>query len=525
MAAKILGEMGYLKHAFGQLVMAVAMVNDVIGWILLGLAVSLTVDDSTSGWQFALTAVGVVVIFAAILTLGPRTVDIVLRESLKRDGGAAASLSIAVLFILVCGLMTHSIGVEAVVGAFAAGVAIGTSRLRSVAALHHLEVVTMAVLAPLFFAIAGLRVDLGGLASPSVAWAAVVVIVVATLAKLIGAGGGARLAGLRRSDSLAVGAGLNARGALEIVVGTIGLSAGILNQDSYTIIVLMALVTSMSTTPLLRLAMSRRHPSDVGREGPVRHAMVDPGTPVLVAAMNHADSEAAVELAGLLWPPDRLRVAGYVRGQAPVLVGGDGVDGKMIASVVTEAVLGHGVAVIADLSGHDHVLSPPYEQIVRQTNLPMLVLRRRPGPRPGWTRLLVPVSGSTTSDAALDVALTAARTSDAQVTVLHAIPPVVPDRSGITFGSRQRRIDYRWQQATTLLDHAQRFGRDAGVETTVRMVSDQSPAGAVATMSARHDLVVLGVRRRAQSAFLGYTADEIVRSGLSDVLLVILPED
>jgi nucleotide-binding universal stress UspA family protein len=253
--------------------------------------------------------------------------------------------------------------------------------------------------------------------------------------------------------------------------------------------------------------------------------MVDPGTPVLVAAVNHADSEAALELAELLWPPDRVRVAGYVRGQSPVLVGGDGAHGELIASVVTEAVLGHGVAVIADLSGHEQVLSPPYEQIVRETNLPMLVLRSRPGPKPGWNRLLVPVSGATTSDAALDVALTVGAASDARVTVLHAIPPVVPDRSGITFGSRQRRVDYRWQQATALLDHAQRFGRDAGVETVVRMVSDQSPAQAVAAMSARHDLVVLGVRRRSQSAFLGYTADEIVRSGLCDVLLVILPED
>jgi nucleotide-binding universal stress UspA family protein len=220
-----------------------------------------------------------------------------------------------------------------------------------------------------------------------------------------------------------------------------------------------------------------------------------------------------------------VRVAGYVRGQPRVLVGGDGAHGRLVASVVTESVLGHGVAVVADLSGHEHVLSPPYEEIVRQTNLPMLVLRSRPGPRSAWTRLLVPVSGNTTSDAALDVALSTARATDARVTVVHAIPAVVPDRSGITFGSRQRRIDYRWQQATTLLDNAQRFGRDAGVETVVRMVSDQSPAGAVASMSSRHDLVVLGVRRRSQSAFLGYTAEEIVRSGLCDVLLVILPED
>ncbi len=257
-AARILSELGLLHQPIGQLVLAVAMTNDVVGWILLGMLAGVAEGGGVSVGGLFVAVTGVVLVTVLTLTLGPRFLDRILRIVGNREGGPAASLSIVVLFAVAVGAATHAIGLEVVIGAFLAGIAIGRSRLVDPAVREHLEIITSAVFAPLFFAVAGLRVDLTALGDPSVVIGVLVVVVVATATKLFGSYAGARIGGLSRHDAFGVGAALNARGALEVVVATVGLSIGVLNRSSYTAIVVMAIVTSASTGPLLRIGASRR---------------------------------------------------------------------------------------------------------------------------------------------------------------------------------------------------------------------------------------------------------------------------
>jgi Kef-type K+ transport system membrane component KefB len=113
------------------------------------------------------------------------------------------------------------------------------------------------VLAPIYFAQAGLRMDLRLLADADVALAGLTVLVVAIVGKFAGAYIGARLSKLSRWEALAIGAGLNARGVIEVIIATIGVQLGVLNTASYTIVVLVALVTSLMAPPILRYAMNR----------------------------------------------------------------------------------------------------------------------------------------------------------------------------------------------------------------------------------------------------------------------------
>ncbi|MBK6311234.1 MAG: cation:proton antiporter [Candidatus Microthrix sp.] len=115
-----------------------------------------------------------------------------------------------------------------------------------------MEWATNGIFAPLFFAVAGIRVDLTQLADPEVAIWAVVVTLAATAAKVVGSYAGGRAGGVGRRDSLGLGASLNARGALEIVVATVGLSLGVIDTRAYTVIVVMALVTTAMTGPVLK---------------------------------------------------------------------------------------------------------------------------------------------------------------------------------------------------------------------------------------------------------------------------------
>ncbi len=252
-AARILSDLGLMDRPVAHLALGVATVNDIVGWLLLGVVVGVAESGTFDVGPVAVAIVVVLVTSVVVLRYGPRCLDRLSIEMERRAGGQAAEISLLTLTVVAVGMITHAAGIEVVIGAFIAGIAIGGSRLRHSDGFAALEAVTNGIFAPLFFAIAGIRVDLTELADTSVATWAVVVTLAATAAKLVGSYGGGRLGRLNPRDSLGLGASLNARGALEIVVATVGLSLEVIGPTAYTVIVVMALVTTALTGPMLRL--------------------------------------------------------------------------------------------------------------------------------------------------------------------------------------------------------------------------------------------------------------------------------
>ena len=122
--------------------------------------------------------------------------------------------------------------------------------------VHSVRHVGMAFFVPFFFAYTGVKVDLTSLSAE--AWVfTLLAFLVACLGKVIGGGLGASAGGLGRWEALAVGFGLNARGAMELVIAAIGLSIGILNEATYAMIVLIAVLTSLMAAPMLKICMDR----------------------------------------------------------------------------------------------------------------------------------------------------------------------------------------------------------------------------------------------------------------------------
>jgi Kef-type K+ transport system membrane component KefB len=234
------------------------MSNDVVGWLLLGVLVGVAEDDSVAVGSLLASTAGMLAIVIVVPWLGPRLLDAVFVGVERREGGPAAWVSITFLFTVAVGALTHALGLEVVIGAFIAGIAIGRSRLGTEPVMEHVEIVASAIFIPLFFAVAGLRVDLTELTDPTVLGWTIVVCAVAAAAKLIGSYAGARLGGLDGPTSAIAASALNARGALEIVVATVGLSIGILTSASYTTVVVMAIVTTAAAAPLLRAAERAR---------------------------------------------------------------------------------------------------------------------------------------------------------------------------------------------------------------------------------------------------------------------------
>jgi len=251
--AKTLADMRLLHRDIGQLTLTAGMVDDVVGWFGLALVSAMATSGlSVSKVGHALLDLVLVVLFAVIV--GRFLVRWALRKATS-TGESGPPIATAVALILFGAAGTQWLGLEAVFGAFLVGMLVAGSI--DPAKLAPLRAVVLSVLAPIFMASAGLRIDLGGLADPAVAIAAAVALTIAIVGKFTGAYLGARTSRMSNWEGVALGAGMNARGVVEVVVAMVGLRLGVLTTDTYTIVVLIAIITSLMAPPILRLAMAR----------------------------------------------------------------------------------------------------------------------------------------------------------------------------------------------------------------------------------------------------------------------------
>ncbi|CAM3914553.1 cation:proton antiporter [Kibdelosporangium persicum] len=259
--AKTLSDMRFLHRDVGQLTLAAGLIDDAVGWFLLSVISAIATVGVTMG--YISLSILYLIGFVAFAFLVGRPLVGRLMAFAERFSGPGATIALTVIVIMSGAAITQAIGLEAIFGAFVAGIVIGSARTAGQAKLAPLHTVVQWVLAPLFLASAGLRMDLTALADAGVALAALAILVIAILGKFTGAYLGARMSRLSHWEGLAIGAGMNARGIVEVVIATVGLRLGVLDVGMYTAIVLVAVVTSLMGPPVMRMAMSRVVQTDV----------------------------------------------------------------------------------------------------------------------------------------------------------------------------------------------------------------------------------------------------------------------
>lgn len=246
--ARILMDMGIFQTNVGMLIIASAMFNDLIGWLIFSLVLSLT---NTSGEHMSLgyTVLCIIGFGIFMLTIGKKIIDKTLpwmQTKLSWPGGV---LSISLGICLLSAAFTQSINIHAILGAFIAGIAFGDSvHLREQAREIIHQFVTN-FFAPLFFVSIGLKVNFITNFDITIV---TIVLLLAFVGKVLGASVGARLGGMSKNNSLAVGFGMNARGAMEIILGTLALNAGLISPPIFVALVFMALITSLTSGPLMK---------------------------------------------------------------------------------------------------------------------------------------------------------------------------------------------------------------------------------------------------------------------------------
>jgi Kef-type K+ transport system membrane component KefB/nucleotide-binding universal stress UspA family protein len=536
--AKVLIDLGMIRRDIGQTMLAAAIVADLAGWTLLGIITSLASDGRLQGTA-VLRALFTVAAFIALTALVgrllvTRTLALVQDRLTSRD----RLLTLVVVLAFAWAAVSQWLGLEPVIGAFAIGILFGQMRRLPANVPQRLESIALGVFGPIFFAIAGLKVDIPGLAQPRLLGLTVLVIVVATVAKVVGAYVGARyLSGQRPLIALAYGIGLNARGAVEIIIGSVGLALGLISQVVFSMIVVMAVVTSIMAPFGLRAVMRRLEPEGdearrLAREKSAEGTLIAGIRRVLLPIrprenmLGGAQSIEAVllnklarrrGLAVTLFSVGSRQAYDFL-GRIEHLFDRTELTKRVVESdspvtaVIAEAQRDYDLVVLGATevdSTAEALFGGIVDEVVRLAPVPTLVVRGSQI-EGGWRlrRIVVPTDGTPNSRRAAELAFAVAD-RDTTVTVVH----VVTRHAALT-GSFRDRAATRHEIGQQLTSDLQQLGESIGVATETEVRVGPEPEDAILETARRiqADLVILGTGVRAASSrlFLGPRVERIL---------------
>ena len=560
--AVVVREMNFMRRNVGQIIVATAVIDDTIGWVIIAVIFSLASRGTLDMMSVAQAVLGTLAFLVISFTIGRRLVFQLIRWA--NDHLASSAAVITVILLLMCGmaLITHLIGVHTVLGAFVAGVLVGESPILTKQIDERLRGLITSLFMPIFFGLAGLSADLTVLKDPNLLFLTAMLVVIASVGKFGGAFVGGKLGGLSGRESFALASGMNARGSTEVIIATIGLSMGVLSQNLFTMIVTMAIVTTMAMPPMLRAALANLPLADEEKERLEREEFEEKGfvanlERLLLAVDESANSKFASHLAGLIAgtraiPTTVLHVGreakdrvksraeqdsheSAVKNAARASADADNEDSVRDIDVTTrasektagdavveEARKGFDLLVVGmdEVIGADGDFVGAVEAVASGFEGPLAIVAARArhlkDPAGEAFRILVPVSGSTVSRSGAEVAVALARTSSYPLRVIY----VATTRDK---GTRRRTASVSLFQEEAILKEtialAARY--DVDVSTTLRTNTAPEEAILQEASESQIDLVVMGVDRiPGDSLNFGTVAAEVLKRSKASVLLV-----
>ncbi|RAI86978.1 cation:proton antiporter [Algoriphagus yeomjeoni] len=245
--ARILMDLNLFKTSSGLLIIAGAMIVDVLGWLIFSVILSLS--ESGSDGLGVWPTIGLTLLFTLVmLTIGKGLINRVLPWINKKLAWPGGLLSLSLALCFLAASFTEFIGIHAIFGAFIIGVALGDSEYLTEKAKEILHQFINNIFAPIFFVSIGLKVNFITGFDPGIVG---VVIIVGLLTKYYGAYFGGRLAGVSRKESIVAGFGMSTRGSMDIVLGLIALENGLVTEPLFIGLVILAIIASMSAGPLI----------------------------------------------------------------------------------------------------------------------------------------------------------------------------------------------------------------------------------------------------------------------------------
>lgn len=552
--AMVLMETGAIRRDLGQLILATAILDDTLAWIIIavisGIAIRGGVGDIVS---ISASVAGTALFLAFCLSIGRRLVGrliVWVNDTMTIEAPVITAILVVMLSL---SLTTDLIGVHTALGAFVTGVMVGQSPILTKHIEGQLRGFIMAFFSPVFFAVAGLGMDLRTLLDPTLAFFTVVLILAATLGKFSGAFIGGQLGGLTTRESLALATGLNARGSTEVIIASVGMSIGALSNQLYTMIVAVAVVTTMAMPPMLRWIMARvpldeQESRRLEREEAEQAEQLPQMERALVYVDDSPNGRLAAHLAGL-FAARRQMLTTVLEPAAARKNGSQAAAGKHVAEaasatevpaevqarpsteLVTERPPARHDALDREIGrGYDIVfigLEKPLSQTAHFDSHIQQLIDGFDGPvaiafNAGDTHepadspldILLPAKGTHDARLATEVALALGRASKGTVAALHVFDP--EDNTDLLRG-RTRRL------GLSVLVDVHRAGKRNEVPVKGLTAVNFRPEAEIqrAVRRDRYDLVVLGTSlRQGDSKFLGPRIVTLLRGVRAPILLI-----
>lgn len=561
--AMVVREMNFMRRNLGQVIISSAIIEDTIGWLVIAITFGIATHGSLQVVPLITTVVSVALFMVFSFTVGRRLVFTLIRWSNDSFRSEYAVITVILIIMGVMALITNLIGVHTVLGAFVAGILVGESPILSDHIESQLRGVITALFMPVFFGMAGLSADLTVLTDPTLALLTVALVAIASIGKFGGAFLGGRLAGMSLKEATAVGSAMNARGSTEVIVASIGLSMNILSHNLFTMIVTMAVITTLAMPPMLRWALGRLpvghaekqrverelldergfvsrlerllllvDDSPVGKFTAYLAGLVGGGSGMPTTLLHLQDGE----LAGQLGDNGSERASrevkkGAARSARAVSKAEDTLVDKVhltartelqasAETIAAEARKGYGLLLVGleNTLTDKGTFSGALKDISSGFDGPLcLVLNgakangKMPALRAGTT-ILVPVNGTEVARRAADFALALARPHRARVKVLYV--------SQARQGSGPGTVSHRREEAVLkdVADLADRYGVAVDTAIRTRATADRAIAREVAKGAA---MVVMGVTQRpGEELFFGDTATAVLAAVACPVVLL-----
>jgi Kef-type K+ transport system membrane component KefB/nucleotide-binding universal stress UspA family protein len=567
--AAVVRDMNFTRRNLGQLIISSSIMEDTIGWIIIsitfGVASAATIDFA----GVAKSMIGTAVFMIASFTIGRRLVFRAIR-AVNDNFESEFPVITAILAIMgVMALITNLIGVNTVLGAFVSGVLIGQSPILTKHIDEQLRGLIIAFFMPVFFGVAGLGANLTIIANPALLGLTLALIAVASFGKFAGAFLGAGIAGLTRREALALGFAMNARGSTEVIVASIGLSMGALTQNLFTMIVAMAITTTMAMPPLLRWGLSRVPMSKSEKQRLELEEMEERGfvpniKRLLLAVDDSPNGRFASRLAGLIAGARGVPITVLPVGEeisddvsdkkqssqspknehrAKQAVSDAAIDSKKSVpeqdqpvdvivrksdtpegvSVADEARKGYDLLFIGldrtrDRSSRFH---KDIERIASNFAGPLAIVEARGNhreqPEQSDLELLVPVNGTEMARRAAEVAISIARVVRAPLQVIY-----VSETAGKARAKPKRGGRSRWHEQMILKDIVQLADQqDQKIKTAARSVTAAEDSILSEADRGEDKLIVMGVSRPSgEPLFFGEIAAAVFEKSPASILLI-----
>lgn len=554
--AKVLIDLDLIRRDFGQLSVAVGMIDETVVWILLSVIIGLT-SDAASGVSSIVISFFKVILFIIVGYLAGKflvnkMISFIQNKLKLRD----KFLTLVVISIFAYGALAQLIGLEAVLGAFVVGIIFGQIPYLSDETIEKLESITFAIFAPIFFAAAGLKVNVQEFTDPAILYLSVGLIFVSFFGKALGAYIGSRY--FAKSDhwtALSFGIGLNTRGTIQIVIATIGLTIGIITQDIFSIIIVISVFTSLISPILMKMVLKKVQPKQeeierIKHEETYAKSILSRINRVLIPvrlrknAVQESVKRLETNIIERLGLKKDLSITFLTIVQSSEKVEAEkflevlkkdseniSVTNKVVVSnnpqeaILKESKKDYDLLIVGATEkprSSESVFNSFIDNIVRLSTCPSLIVHGH-NASSDWKpkRILVPTDGSVASRKAAELAFSLAKDEDDEVHILRVIEE---KRIYDEFDTWDNLLDRQFSYAQEIVNRIKEIGDVFSVNTFTKVEIGESPEKVILSVAKENkfDLVVLGtdIRPGSDRLYLGPRVEKIINDCVCPVIVV-----